>query len=314
MTTPSHIFGPVPSRRLGISLGVDIIPFKTCSLDCVYCECGRTTRLSLDRRSFTPPDQVLSELRQILESGRHLDYITFSGSGEPTLSADLGRLIRAIKRITAVPIAVLTNGTLLYRPEVREELLAADLVLPSLDGATRTAFDRLNQPHPELDLDIVIGGMEAFRKEFPGKIWLEIFIVKSINDTPPELAALHLAAHRLQPDRVQLNTLDRPPAYPGIESADIALLEKIYAEWQDLPVEIIRRYKKREEILAFSLNLENSILNTIRRRPLTIEDLMDLTGRSRVELFKYLDVLEKEKRIKPQITGARIFYTIVPTP
>lgn len=309
----SHIFGPVPSRRLGISLGVDIIPYKVCTLDCIYCECGKTTDLSLERRHFIDPAAVLDELRTSLAAIPHLDYITFSGSGEPTLNADIGLLIREIKKMTAFPVAVLTNGTLLYREEVRRELSAADLVLPSLDAVGAAALQRINQPHSGLDFALVLDGLERFRREYSGRLWLEVFLVKGGNDDQQELAALHQAIRRIAPDRVQLNTLDRPPAYPGVESADMAALEAIRRQWSDLPVEITKRVQRREEILSFSLNLENSILNTIRRRPLTREDLQALTGLNQTEIRQYLDVLEKEKKVRPRIVGDKIFYSMPET-
>ena len=304
-----HIFGPVPSRRLGISLGVDIIPYKTCSLDCLYCECGRTTFLTSERQSFFPPQLVLDELKKVLPGIPHLDFITFSGSGEPTLNSDLGWLIAAIKKISAVPLAVLTNGTLLFREDVRHDLLEADVVLPSLDAATAGSFVRINQPCPGLDVERIIAGLEIFRGQYPGKIWLEIFIVKGVNDREEEIAALGRALRRIAPDKVQLNTLDRPPAYQGIASADFGALEQIRGRWSDFPVEIIKRANRREEIPAFSANLENSLLNTIRRRPLTIDDMEALTAKGENELRRYLDILEREKKIKPVIVGERIFYT-----
>jgi len=303
-----HIFGPVPSRRLGISLGVDIIPYKTCSLDCLYCECGRTTRLTSERQSFFPPRLVLEELQATLPGIPHLDFITFSGSGEPTLNSDLGWLIGEIKKISTVPLAVLTNGTLLYRQDVRHDLHQADVVLPSLDAATAGGFARINQPCAGLEVERIITGMEIFRREYPGKIWLEIFIVKGVNDREEEIAALGQALRRIAPDKVQLNTLDRPPAYSGVESADFSVLEKIRGQWPDLTVEIIKRANRRDEIPAFSSNLENSLLNTIRRRPLTLDDLAALTAKGENELRQYLDILEKEKKIKPVIVGEWIFY------
>jgi wyosine [tRNA(Phe)-imidazoG37] synthetase (radical SAM superfamily) len=306
-----HIFGPVPSRRLGISLGLDIIPFKTCSLDCLYCECGPTNHLIIERQSFFSPELLLNEFRSVLPDIPHLDHITFSGSGEPTLNADLGWFIKEIKKLSPVPVAVLTNGTLLYLDDVRNDLSLADVILPSLDAATQAAFASINQPHAGLDLERIITGLSALRNEFPGKIWLEIFIVKGVNDRDEEIAALHRAMRRIKPDKIQLNTLDRPPAYAGVQSADFTDLEKIRDLWSDLPVEIIKRTNHREEILAFSRNLENSLLNTVRRRPLTLADLVALTGKDEIELRQYLDVLEKEKKIKPAIVGQQIFYTAV---
>ncbi|HNX98533.1 MAG TPA: radical SAM protein [Candidatus Aminicenantes bacterium] len=309
-----HVFGPVPSRRLGISLGIDIIPYKACSLDCLYCECGQTTQLLLERKHFVAPAEVLAELAAILPTIPHLDVITFSGSGEPTLNADLGELIRGIKNMTRVPVVVLTNGTLCHRADVRHDLRAADIVLPSLDAATPAVFRQINRPHPGLEVEPMVAGLAAFRQEYRGQIWLEVFILKGINDTAAERAALHAAIARIAPDRVQLNTLDRPPAVPGIESAPIALLEEIAAEWSDLPVEIIKRFHHRGEILAFSQNLENSILNTIRRRPLTVADLAVLTGKGNREILKYLDVLEKERQVRRVIVGKDIFYALPATP
>ncbi|MCU0275357.1 MAG: radical SAM protein [Acidobacteria bacterium] len=303
-----HVFGPVPSRRLGISLGLDIIPYKTCSLDCLYCECGRTTDLTRERRRFFPPLELLEELRAALPAIPRLDFITFSGSGEPTLNSDLGWFIAEIKKVSLSPLAVLTNGTLLFRQDVRRDLLGADVVLPSLDAALAGSFARINQPCPGLDLEDIIAGLEAFRKEYAGKIWLEVFIVKGVNDGDADLAALQAALARIRPDKVQLNSLDRPPAYPGVEAADFALLERIRGQWPGLPVEIIQRARNREDIAAFSANFENSLLNTIRRRPLTLDDLVALTAKGRDELRRYLDILEREKRIQPVIEGGQIFY------
>jgi len=168
-----HVFGPVASRRLGISLGVDIIPFKTCSFDCIYCECGKTTHITLERKKFVDPGKVLEEIKNAINPELHprIDYITFSGAGEPTLNNDIGHIITSIKSFTTIPVAVLTNGALLYMKEVREDISNADLVLPSLDAATPAIFSTINHPHPELDIQTVINGLIAFGNEFKGQIW-----------------------------------------------------------------------------------------------------------------------------------------------
>jgi len=168
--TIRRIFGPVPSRRLGISLGVDIIPYKTCTLNCLYCECGPTNHLTIERQSFFPPQEVIDELQSILLTIPHLDYITFSGSGEPTLNVDLGWLIKEIKKFSTVPVAILTNGTLFYLDDVRDDVRLADVILPSLDAATAAAFTSINQPHAGLELERIINGLATLRDEFPGKI------------------------------------------------------------------------------------------------------------------------------------------------
>lgn len=317
----NYVFGPVASRRLGISLGVDVIPYKTCTLDCIYCECGKTTRLTVERQRFADPDIILEQIKEAISQDPHesIEYITFAGSGEPTLNKDIGYLIDGIKSMTNIPVAMLTNGTLLHREDVRDEISGSHVVCPSLDAATPEAFASINHPHPSLcnagsiDIRSIINGMIHFRNRFSGYIWLEVFITKGINNNATELAAIRTAIEKIRPDRVQLNSLDRPPAYENIQPVDMGTLEAIKTDWRDLPmeVEIIKRIRRREEIRAFSRNLENNILNTINRRPLTIEDLEATTNKNRLELFKYIDVLEKEKKIKPTIVGDKIFFAPV---
>jgi wyosine [tRNA(Phe)-imidazoG37] synthetase (radical SAM superfamily) len=263
----------------------------------------------MERQSFIDPQIILDQIEAVVKGDKHIQYITFSGSGEPTLNKDLGYLIGKIKEMSDIPVAVLTNGTLLHLKEVREDLMAADLVLPSLDAVSPEAFYRINQHHHDLDIEVIIQGIIDFTQEFQGEVWLEVLLAKGINDSDEEVAKVYEIAKKIKPDRIQLNSLDRPPAYDGIEPADRKTLEAIAESWQDLPVEIVKRIKKREEITAFSTNLENNILNTINRRPLTIDDLEALTGKTRTELFKYIDVLEKEKKIFPKIVGDQIFYT-----
>jgi len=311
LTMIKHVFGPVASRRLGISLGVDIIPYKTCTLDCLYCECGKTTTLSLERESFVDSFVVLQEIRQAIIHEPHIDFITFSGGGEPTLNKDIGTIISKIKEMTSIPVAIITNGTLLYRSDVRDDILLADLVLPSLDAASRTVFEAINKPHKDLDLKRMIDGLITFGKSFSGKIWLEVFIAEGINDSDDELDKIHDIIIKVKPEKVQLNSLDRPPAYENVQVARMKTLERIVTRWQDLPVEIIRRVHRRNEISEFSQNLENNIMNTIHRRPMTVEDLEFMTGKTRKELFKYIDILEKEKKISPKIIDNKIFYSAI---
>jgi len=303
-----HIFGPVPSRRLGISLGIDIIPYKTCTLDCLYCECGRTTNHTADRRSFFSTEDLMSEFKEFLKTGDHLDYITFSGSGEPTLNSDIGYLIKEIKKLTRTPVAVLTNGTLFHLPEVQNNLMDSDLILPSLDAVSEDVFRKLNRPASGITTEKMINGLQSFSRKYKGEIWLEVFISRGINDSEDELEKIREVIEQIRPAKVQLNSLDRPPAYNEAEPAGHDLLETIVKKWAGLPVEIITRVKKREEIPSFSKNLESNILNTIVRRPLTIEDLIILTGKNRLEILKYIDVLEKEKLIRVEIVGEKIFY------
>src|SRR5512136_826559 len=198
MAGQRFVYGPVASRRLGFSLGVDIIPFKTCTLDCVYCQLGSAGKTTVRRGSFFPPEAILAQIKEALGSGQRIDVITFSGSGEPTLSKDLGLLIRAIKKMTAVPVAVLTNGTLLGRADVRRDLAAADIVVPSLDAVPASLFRRVNRPHASLDNRRIIDGLVRFREGFPGRIRLEVMLVKGVNDSPEALEAIRRAVARIR--------------------------------------------------------------------------------------------------------------------
>ncbi len=206
-----YLFGPVPSRRLGMSLGVDLVPKKVCSLDCVYCEVSKTTKLTLDRKEYIKTDKIKEELRHYFNHNPDPDYITFSGYGEPTLNSHIGEILQFIKQNKpGIPVAVLTNGTLFYDKDVRKALIDADLVLPSLDAATEDVFKKINRPSSDLSIEKYIKGIIDFSKEFKGKIWLEIFILPGYNDSENELSALKKVIEKMIPDSVQLNTLDRP--------------------------------------------------------------------------------------------------------
>jgi len=206
-----HLFGPVNSRRLGRSLGVDLVPLKTCNYNCVYCECGKTTHATGERQEFVPTKEIQSELSHFLSSSPALDYITFAGSGEPTLSRGIGRVIRFLKdHFPAYRIAVLTNGSLLADPAVRTDLLPADVVLPTFSTAINETFQAMHRPVPGMDPVAILNGLLRFRQEFHGEIWLEVFIIPGLNTTERELAGLRDAIRAISPDRVQLNTLDRP--------------------------------------------------------------------------------------------------------
>lgn len=310
-TVNQHVFGPVPSRRLGISLGVDLIPYKHCSLDCLYCECGRTTSLQTERSSFVDPELIKEQLKTAMALGRHLDHITFSGSGEPLLSIDIGEIIQFIKRTTDTPVAVLTNGTLLHQKDVLDDIAECDLLLPSLDAADIETFHLINRPSPMLDFDRYIQGLLELKSRFRKPVWLEVFLAKGINDDLRHLDLLHGLIRRIAPDKVQLNSLDRPPAYSNVLPLASDELEAIARTWPDLPVEVIKRTTRPNEIDHFSDNLLHNLLNTIHRRPLTLEDLVRLTGKESAEIRRYLDILESEKQIKPVIGGEYIYFAAI---
>lgn len=293
-----YLFGPVPSRRLGMSLGVDLVPRKVCSLDCVYCEVGKTTKLTVDRKEYIRLDKVEEELLHYFENNPDPDYITLSGSGEPTLNIRMGELLQYIKQIKPeVPVAVLTNGTLFCDKNVRDALLDADVVLPSLDAATEATFQLINRPSGSLTIRTYIQGLICFRKEFKGKIWLEVFILPGYNDHTDELLELKKAILNIKPDMVQLNTLDRPGTVPNLRSASREDLQKIVDLWELDHVEIVAASPERKKIQSYRKDIETSILETITRRPCTSEDLSNMLGLHVSELNKYLDVLAAEHKI-----------------
>lgn len=224
----THLFGPVSSRRLGRSLGIDLVPLKICTYDCVYCECGATTREAGQRQEFFPACEVERELSAFLASSPPLDFITFSGSGEPTLSRSLGRIIRFLKdRFPAYRVAVLTNGSLLSDPEVRGDLIPADVVLPTLSTVNTPTFRKIHRPMTGITCQALVEGLIQFREEYRGEIWLEVFIIPGLNTTDEELAGLKQAIRRIRPDRVQLNTLDRPGTDAWVRPADPTELARI---------------------------------------------------------------------------------------
>ncbi len=303
-----YLFGPVPSRRLGMSLGVDLVPHKVCSLNCVYCECGRTTLLTTERKEYIPYKEVTKELSHYFTHSPHPDFITFSGSGEPTLNSRLGDVLQFIKAHSNIPVAVLTNGTLLNDKKVREELLAADVVLPSLDAAEELAFRKINRPWHKLNLAEYIRGLVDFRNEYRGKIWLEVLIIPGLNDNEENLKALKEAFISIHPDEIQLNTLDRPGTVENIRAATRSELQHIVDFWNLPGVKIIASAPDRKKIVSYRNDTESAILETIQRRPCTLEDLHKILGIHINEINKYLDVLEHENKITSVREKRGLFY------
>jgi wyosine [tRNA(Phe)-imidazoG37] synthetase (radical SAM superfamily) len=303
-----YIFGPVPSRRLGRSLGVDLVPHKTCSFNCVYCECGKTTLLTNERAEYVPTSDVLAELNQFLSAKPQLDYVTFSGAGEPTLHIGLGKIVNFIKKIfLQYKIALLTNGSLFYQEKLRKEVIEIDLILPSLDAVDEQIYQKINRPHHDIKLDQLISGLKELKKIQKGKMWLEIFIIPGLNDHPDHIGKLKNAIHQIKPDIVQLNTLDRPGTENWIAGASQEQLELIAANL-DWRTEIIARFHGRKESQAYQNNIEAAILEMIKRRPCTLEDLSQMTALHMNEVNKYLDVLMKSDQVHARQMERGLFY------
>lgn len=294
----SAIFGPVPSRRLGRSLGIDVIPPKTCSYDCIYCESGSTTRLTLKRQVFVEPERIVEDLLAYFrEYPAGADVLTFSSAGEPTLYEPLGELIRDIKQhVPSLPLVVLTNGSLLWDARVRQALLGADRVVPSLDAVTEEVFQTLNRPHPGLELRTVLEGLKAFRKEYRGQFHLEVMLVAGINNHPDELTRMRPTIDMLDPDRVELNTIVRPPAEPGSRGLTASEMETMRTFLPAGRAEIIGRFKGLRGIEQ-DLNTDRRIMDMVRRRPCTVEEMAASLGVPPSDLERVLDDLTMREEI-----------------
>ena len=304
-----HLFGPVPSRRLGMSLGVDLVPHKVCTLNCVYCECGATTNLTTERKEYVSYDEIISELQDFFKNNSKPDYITFSGAGEPTLNINIGKVIDFIKsNYPETPVAVLTNGSLLSNKQVQNELLVADLILPSLDAATDIALKKIDRPSSSLKVQDYINGLIDFSSQFKGIIWLEIMILPGFNDDIKNLELLKEAILKINPEKVQLNTLDRPGVIDGIRAATRIELQNIIDLWNIDNVEIIASSAIRKDNKSFRKDTENAIIETISRRPCTLEDLEKILGLHVNEINKYLDVLDSDNKIETYRQERGIFY------
>jgi wyosine [tRNA(Phe)-imidazoG37] synthetase (radical SAM superfamily) len=291
---------------MGFSLGIDILPYKTCTLDCIYCQLGPTPQRTVQQEEHFSITRILDQLKKALSSGQRIDYITFSGSGEPTLNASLGKLIQEIKNITDIPVAVLTNSTLLTDINVRKALLQADLIVPSLDAAAQEEFLEVNRPHASLKIEDIIEGLKKFRQEFKGKIWLEIMLVKGKNDSPEHINKIKAAVKEIEPDRIQLNTVFRPPAEKFAQALSLKELEKIKKTFGE-NCEIIAEFSRRDQSPQRK-NLEDRILSIIRRRPVTLLDIATSLGKHRDEILKYVNLLEEEGSIKSVTHKDRTYY------
>ena len=306
-----YLFGPVPSRRLGISLGVDLVPHKVCSLNCIYCEVGRTTNLTIERNEYIPIDEVIDELKDYLNKKPELDFITFSGQGEPTLNSGLGKVIEFIKEnYSDYKVAVITNGTLFWDKEVRDEVSRADVLLPSLDAVSEMTFLKINRPNKSLNIKQICEGLIQLRKEFIGKIYLEIFFVPQLNDTKEELVLLKETVQKIHPDLVQLNTLDRPGTEDFVKAVTQEKLQTIKNFLEPLSVEIIAKAVTRKKIQSFNQNIADQILKTIKRRPCMDTELAEILNLHLNELNKYLSELIDIKAITPERKGRGIFFKI----
>ncbi len=297
-----NVYGPVPSRRLGRSLGVDLVPLKTCTYDCVYCQLGRTTRKTVRRQRWVDPANVVAQVGTRLGAGP--DIIALAGSGEPTLHSGLGEVIAGIKGITDVPVAVITNGSLLGRPAVRRGLAAADIVLPSLDAPSENLFRRVNRPHESLHLAALVEGLVSFRHGYRGEIWLEVMLLAGVTDPVAEVNGLAGLAARIAPDRIQLNTAVRPPAESFVAPVDGAALD-----------ELASLFTPHAEVIADlpastgdGVAAQADVLELVSRRPCTVADIASGLGIHHGEALKAATALVNRGAAQLHAHEGRSFY------
>jgi len=294
-----YVFGPVPSRRLGRSLGIDPVPAKTCNWNCIYCQLGRTVPVSRERREYYPREEIIAEVATALQKYEpgEIDWITFAGSGEPTLHAGLGWMIRRVKKTTGIPVAVLTNGSLLYLQEVRREISAADAVLPSLDAGRAELFKKINRPHPESSFERLVLGLKEFRKIFRGKLWIEVMLIRGLNDTEEALTAISRILEGIKPDAVHINLPTRVPAESDVEPADEEGLLRAAAILGNV-TEIVRPTEITPD-LAAEPDPVATLIGIISRHPVSEEDLHRwIRGQSHDLAEKILARLEASGRVK----------------
>jgi wyosine [tRNA(Phe)-imidazoG37] synthetase (radical SAM superfamily) len=298
----SLVYGPVPSRRLGRSLGVDLVPFKTCTYDCVYCQLGPTTHKTATRERWVEPGLVLDQVRGRLDS--RPDVIALAGSGEPTLYAGLGEVIDGIKAMADVPLVVITNGSLLGRPDVQRDLAGADIVLPSLDAVDDASYRAVNRPHEDLGFDELVDGMAAFRASFSGEIWLEVMLLDGVTGTAPMVEKLARHTARIAPDRIQLNTVVRPPAEQDARPVSPEMLEHFATA-----------FTPQAEVIAGAPELNPDqeataadVLTLISRRPCTVADVAAGLGIHQNTALKALTALVERDEAQRRDHSGGVFY------
>jgi len=295
-----YIFGPVPSRRLGSSLGIDPIPSKTCNYHCIYCQLGKTTHFTNKRKNYHPKSEIKQEIKDILLGTDVIfDYLTFVGSGEPTLYKDLGELILYAKEFTENPICVITNGSLLSDQEVQTQLMEADVVLPTLDAGDEKTFRLINRPHPDISFQDLLSGFIEFNKRFQGKLWIEVMLVKDVNDSEVELKKIKEKLNLINPDRIDINVPIRPPAEKWVEIPDksvISRLNEIFIDFNNINFPEMGYFK------LYSENFQQELLSIIERHPMRQDQIIETFMSEKFpenDILKKLHELEEQHKISP---------------
>lgn len=306
-----RVFGPVLSKRLGNSLGIDVIPHKTCSYNCIYCQLGSEENTITDLTNYYSVDEIIYELKEALLNNKNIDYITFTGSGEPTLYKDLKKLIYEIKQITDIPVCIITNGSLLYKQEMRSNLLLADLIIPSLDAGNEETFKLIDNPNKEIDFDKMVEGLIEFKKVFKGEYWLEIFLLKGINDNEDELDDIIKIVKKIKPDRIQLITATRRVANEkakALSDEELKKIKKYFNARCDIEIDIpniSENHKGNTRILT-----EEDIVNFLIRQPDTAYIIAKSFNENERKVKELLDLLVKKNKVREEIVNGVVSYAV----
>jgi wyosine [tRNA(Phe)-imidazoG37] synthetase (radical SAM superfamily) len=307
MSQYRFLFGPVPSRRFGRSLGVDLVPFKTCTYNCIFCQLGPTTHLTNTSQEFVPIDAVLEELRHWFQTNGQADYITLSGSGEPTLHSRFGQVLDLVKKEFSLPTLLLTNGSLLYRPEVREMASQADVVKISLSAWDEASYQHINRHHPDVHFSDLIHGESALRAAFTGLLFMEVFILQGINDSPDQIQKIASIAQNIKPDKIQLNTSIRPPAETWAQPVDQETLQRLTTYFSP-PAEIIADFSPHDTSYNTHKADSEMILSLLERRPCTLGDVSHIFNMHPNETSKYIGYLIRDNKVSVTHQNGEVYY------
>ena len=306
-----YIYGPVPSRRLGYSLGIDPIPSKTCNYQCIYCQLGRTTNLTNFRENYYPKKEIIAEMEQTIKlNENNIDYITFVGSGEPTLYKDLKDLILKAKELSEKPVCVITNGSLLYQEEVQRGLMYSDLVLPSFDAGDKKSFIKINRPHPSIHFENLIQGLIDFRNIFEGKFWVEVMLMRGINDSKEELLKIKRNLDLINPDRIDINVPIRPPVEKWVKIPDesiISILDEVFEDYSNI------NYPEKGKFSIHSASFEKEVLSILERHPMRQNQIIETflsSNFNKDKIIAELEELKSKKKIIKIIYNEQVFWKI----
>lgn len=289
-----YIYGPVPSRRLGISLGISPIPKKTCNYSCIYCQLGITDRMTNTRKLFFQIEDIIREFDDFLKKDIEFDVVTIVGEGEPTLYKGLGKLIIEIKKRTKKAVAVITNGALLYDNDIILELNEADIVLPTLDAYDQDSFIRINRPHKNISYEMVIKGLEKFSKEYRGQLWIEIMLIQGINDDDNSLNKYKEMLSEIRYDRLYINTPVRPPTESEVKAIDNERMKLAVDILGGISIDLLESKGFYSEIAD---DLE-SIISIVKRHPMNQFEIESfLQSRNCTDIKNIIQSLRTDKRI-----------------